>query len=84
MNASGTPPIVDEVEAVRHAARSAPPARATYSACAPPPTMPNTRSPTVERRVTSAPSRVDDARELEAGDVGRRRRAAPGSRRRAA
>ena len=41
-----------------------------YSACAPPPAMPNTRSPT-STPVDAGADRLDDARELEAGDVGR-------------
>ena len=72
-NASGTPPIVDEVEPVRNRralrgrhARRTPPGRRR-------PTMPNTRAPSSTPGDIGA-ARLDDARELEPGDVGRRSR----------
>ena len=60
-----------EVEPVGNRARTAPRARATYSACAPPPTMPNTGRRRLDAAATPRPARLDDAGELEPGDVGR-------------
>ena len=74
-NASGTPPIVDEIEAVGHRRALRRRARATYSACAPPPAMPNTRAPTATP-VTSAPNAsttpANSSPGMSAGDPGRR------------
>ena len=81
-NASGTPPIATRSRPSGTGAHCAA-GTATYSACAPPPTMPNTAVAELRSPVTLGADRLDDARELEPGDVGRRSRAARGSGRRA-